>query len=55
MAQMILGGCSGSLMESLQSNFNHRAIVDKSGTCKICNTLLTTFFKNLRANKKSTN
>ncbi|HDA8022451.1 TPA: nucleoside deaminase [Staphylococcus aureus] len=50
------GGCSGSLMNLLQhSNFNHRAIVDKGVLKEACSTLLTTFFKNLRANKKSTN
>ncbi len=50
------GGCSGSLMILLQlSNFNHRAIGDKGVLKEACSTLLTTFFKNLRANKKSTN
>ncbi|HCZ5695082.1 TPA: nucleoside deaminase [Staphylococcus aureus] len=50
------GGCSGSLMNLLQqSNFNHRAIVDKGVLKEACSTLLTTFFKNLRANKKFTN
>lgn len=50
------GGCSGSLMNLLQqSNFNHRAIVDKGVLKEASSTLLTTFFKNLRANKKSTN
>jgi tRNA-adenosine deaminase (EC 3.5.4.-) len=50
------GGCSGSLMNLLQqSNFNHRAIVDKGVLKEAFSTLLTTFFKNLRANKKSTN
>ncbi|MBR8957614.1 nucleoside deaminase [Staphylococcus aureus] len=50
------GGCSGSLMNLLQqSNFNHRAIVDKGVLKEACSTLLTTFFKNLRANKNFTN
>ncbi|MBH4862989.1 tRNA-specific adenosine deaminase, partial [Staphylococcus aureus] len=31
------GGCSGSLMNLLQqSNFNHRAIVDKGVLRKVC-------------------
>ena len=40
------GGCSGSLMNLLQqSNFNHRAIVDKGVLKEACSTLLTTFLK----------
>lgn len=47
------GGCSGSLMNLLeQPKFNHRAEVVQGVLEEECSNILSSFFKNLRLNKK---
>lgn len=47
------GGCAGSLMNLLQEErFNHRATVEFGILEEACSQLLTTFFRNIRKNKK---
>src|SRR5699024_12612934 len=47
------GGCAGSLMDLLQeTRFNHRATVRTGVLEDECSILLTSFFKNIRKNKK---
>ena len=50
------GGCSGSLMNLLEeSQFNHRAEIDKGVLEQECGDLLRNFFRELRLKKSKTN